>query len=74
MTSRERDAGIKISKGRLPEMIEEATVDCHNDSELTTGWFTMIEDNLVVPFETRVLGVQVRVPRISLRCTDTAHL
>jgi hypothetical protein len=47
-------------------MIEEATVDCYNDSELTTGWFTMIEDNLVVPFETRVLGDQVTVARIGL--------
>lgn len=53
MTCQERDAKIRISKGRLAEMIEEATVDCYNDSELTTGWFTTIEDNLVVPFETR---------------------
>ena len=27
-------------------MIEEATVDCHNESEQVTGWFTMIEDKL----------------------------
>lgn len=54
MTSRKRDAGIKISKGRLAEMIEEATVDCYKDSELTTGWFTMIEDNLVVRFPAAV--------------------
>ncbi len=70
MTSRERDAGIKISKGRLAEMIEEATVDCYNDSELTTGWFTMIDDNLVVPFETRVLGVQVTVAKIDLNNSE----
>jgi hypothetical protein len=49
---------IGISKGRLAEMVEEATVDCYNESELVTGWFTMIEDNLAVPFETAVLGVQ----------------
>ncbi len=47
-------------------MIEEATVDCYNESEQVTGWFTMIEDNLEVPFETTVLGVQVTVERIDL--------
>ena len=36
-------------------MIEEATVDCYNESEQITGWFTMIEENLAVPFETIVL-------------------
>ncbi len=47
-------------------MIEEATVDCYNESEQVTGWFTMIEDNLEVPFETTVLGVQLTVERIDL--------
>jgi hypothetical protein len=47
-------------------MVEEATVDCYNELELVTGWFTMIEDNLAVPFETAVLGVQVTVERIDL--------
>jgi hypothetical protein len=51
-------------------MIEEATVDCYNESELVTGWFTMIEDNLAVPFETAVLGVQVRVERIDLSLSE----
>jgi len=47
-------------------MIEEATVDCYNESEQTTGWFTMIEENLAVPFETTVLGVAVTVKRVDL--------
>lgn len=47
-------------------MIEEATVDCYNESEQITGWFTMIEQNLAVPFEARVLGVVVVVERIDL--------
>lgn len=47
-------------------MIEEATVDCYNESEQVTGWFTMIEDKLEVPFETTVLGVQVMVEHIDL--------
>ncbi len=47
-------------------MIEEATVDCYNESEQVTGWFTMIEDNLEVPFEATVLGIRVSVERIDL--------
>ena len=51
-------------------MIEAATVDCYNESELTTGWLTMIEDNLAVPFKTEVLGVQVTVERVGLSRSD----
>ena len=47
-------------------MIEEATLDCNNESEETTGWCTMIGENLAVPFETMVLGVKVTVERIDL--------
>jgi hypothetical protein len=47
-------------------MSEEAIADCYNESEQTTGWFTVIEDNLAVPFEATVLGVPVTVERIEL--------
>jgi hypothetical protein len=47
-------------------MIEEATVDCYNESEQVTGWFTMIEEKLAVPFETMVLGVSVCVEGVDL--------
>ena len=47
-------------------MIEEATVDCYNESEQITGWFTMIAENLAVPFDTTVLGVPVTVERVAL--------
>jgi calcium binding protein len=60
----------RISKGRLEEMIEEATVDCYNESEQVTGWFTMIEENLAVPFETTVLGVQVTVEGVDLNRSE----
>jgi hypothetical protein len=36
------------------------------ESEQVTGWFTMIEENLVTPFETLVLGVPVTVERVDL--------
>ncbi len=61
---------MRISKKSLAEMIEEATVDAYGDSELTTGWLTMIENNLEVPFGTTVLGISVTVERIDLSETD----
>jgi Calcium binding len=45
----------RISKARLAAMVEEATVDCYNEPEQVSGWFTMIEENLAVPFEAVVL-------------------
>jgi len=60
----------RISKARLAEMIEEATVDAHNESEQITGWFTMIDENLAVPFETTVLGVPVTVERVDLNRSE----
>ena len=59
-----------ISKARLDDMIEEATVDAYDESEQLTGWFTMIHDNLAVPFETEVLGVRVTVERLDLSQND----
>jgi uncharacterized protein (UPF0262 family) len=60
----------RISQARLAEMIEEATADCYNESEQITGWFTVIEDNVVVPFETMILGVPVMVERIDLNHSE----
>jgi hypothetical protein len=55
-----------VRGGRLSELIEQATVDAYNESEQTTGFFTMIEENLAVPFTTQVLGVPVTVTRVDL--------
>jgi hypothetical protein len=51
-------------------MVEEATVDCYNESEQATGLFTVLEDNLAVPFETSILGVTVDVERVELNTWD----
>ena len=51
-------------------MIEQATVDAYGESEQTTGWFTMIDENLAVPFETMVLGVPVTVERVDLNTSE----
>src|ERR1700693_4103594 len=57
----------RISEARLADMIEEATVDAYGDSEQTTGWYTMLEEHLTLPFETTVLGVVVKVVALDLR-------
>jgi hypothetical protein len=49
----------RISEARLEEMTEQA-VDAYSESE-RIGWFTMIKENLGVPFETTVLEVLVAV-------------
>jgi hypothetical protein len=61
---------VRLSKARLDELVEEAIVDCHNESEQVTGLYTMIEDNFAVPFETTALGVPVTVVRVQLTLRD----
>lgn len=58
------------SAARLDKLIEEATVDAYDESEQAVGFYTMIEDNLVVPFETEMLGVEVTVEQIELTKDD----
>jgi hypothetical protein len=60
----------RLSKAKLAEMVEEATVDAYGESEQATGWFTMIEQNLALPFETQVLGTAVTVTKIALGNDD----
>jgi len=57
----------RLSAAKFAEMIDEATVDAHDESEQVTGWFTMLENYLDLPFDTEVLGVRVTVERLDLR-------
>ena len=52
------------SSSRLERMISEAIVDCYNESEQAMGLFTMVEENLRLPFSTTVLGIQVNVQKV----------
>lgn len=61
-----RRASPRLSKARLDRLVEEAVVDCYNESERVVGLYTMIEDNLALPFETKVLAVPVIVERVDL--------
>ena len=55
-----------MSKRRLAALVEEATVDCYNESEAVSGFFRMIEDHLEVPFATVVVGVDVEMTGVEL--------
>jgi uncharacterized Zn finger protein len=63
-------AGRGPSRDRLEQLIADATVDCYNASEECTGLFTMIEENLDIPFVTTVLGVAVTVTAIDITDSD----
>ncbi|MFC9552720.1 calcium-binding protein [Rhodococcus sp. NPDC056960] len=58
------------NRAALEALVAEATVDCYNDSECVTGFYTILDDHLDMPFQTQVLGAQVTVAGIDL--TDDA--
>lgn len=63
-------SGPRISKAKLNALVEEATVDAHDESEQAMGFFNVIEENLRVPFLTNVLSVEVIVESIDLTPAD----
>ena len=68
----EEDQPARLSKARLDELVEEALVDAYGESEEVTGFYTMMENDLRLPFETKVLGMSVMVERIEI--TDDEQL
>jgi hypothetical protein len=58
--------GMNLSAKKLDKMIEEATVDCYDEGEQASGFYTMIEDHLAVPFGTEVLDVEVSVVGVEM--------
>ncbi|HEY7300919.1 MAG TPA: calcium-binding protein [Xanthobacteraceae bacterium] len=54
------------STRQLDKLIEEATVDAYGEEEQATGFFTMIDENLALPFRTRVLGIEVSVVGVEM--------
>ncbi|MGW1670954.1 hypothetical protein [Streptomyces sp. NPDC002324] len=57
----------------LEALIEEATIDAYGEDEQLTGFFTMIEESLAVPFTTTVLGVDLTEDgRVVARCARGA--
>jgi hypothetical protein len=56
----------RLSKAQLDELVEEALVDAYGESEQVTGFYTMMENDLRLPFETEVLGMTVIVEGIDI--------
>jgi hypothetical protein len=48
-------------QARLQALIEEATVDCNDESEAHQGFVNLIEENVVCPFKAKVIGEEVEV-------------
>jgi hypothetical protein len=59
-----------VSSAELDELIEQAIVDCDNESEQVTGLLTMLEEHLALPFQTTVLGATVTVARVDVTASD----
>ncbi len=56
--------GARWTSAHLHDLIEEATVDAHDESEQRSGFYTMIEEQLALPFEIEILGVKAAVTSI----------
>lgn len=57
---------MKLSAAKFNELIEDAIVDAYGESEQRVAFYTVIEENLALPFVIRILGVDVTVERIEL--------
>ena len=62
----------RLSDVKLSALVEEATVDCYDDWEQSTGLFNMIEENLRLPFGTKVLGMPVQVESVDISNHDAS--
>lgn len=56
-------SGVNIRE--LDRLIDEAVVDAYNESE-QRAFYTMVDENLDLPFKTEVLGIEVTVKRVDL--------
>lgn len=62
--SRAGKASAKLTTADLDELVEEATVDAYDAEEEVSGFFSLMDDELKLPFETTVLGVAATVETI----------
>jgi hypothetical protein len=61
---------LQLSKARLDELVEDALTDAYGESEQVTGFYTMLENDLHLPFETQILGVTATVESIDITEDD----
>lgn len=59
-------SSLEFPARRLDELITQATVDAYDESEQATGFHTMLEEHIGLPFKVEVLGVEVTVERLDM--------
>jgi hypothetical protein len=59
-------AVAELGKAELNAMVAEAIVDAHDQDEQVSGFYSVLEEHLAVPFRTTVLGMSVTVNGIGL--------
>jgi hypothetical protein len=69
MPSSRRRPRSSLTTAKLDALIEEATVDAYGDSEQASGFLACFEQ-IIVPFTTEVLGVEVSVTGFDLTDDD----
>jgi len=61
---------LHLSKSRLDELVEDALTDAYGESEQVTGFYTMLENDLQLPFETQILRVTATMESIDITEDD----
>ena len=59
-----------LRDAQIEKLIERATVDAYDESEQRVGFFTMLENDLALPFDTKILGATATVEGIELTPAD----
>ena len=55
-----------LSTAKLDELVEEAIVDAYDEPEQTSGFYSMLDEHLALPFAVDMLGVEATVERVDL--------
>jgi hypothetical protein len=45
---------LHLSRARLDALVDDALTDAYGESEQVTGFYTMLENDLQLPFETQI--------------------
>jgi hypothetical protein len=70
MSSSFRSRRPRLTGRQLQALTDEATVDAHDESDQQTGFLTMLDEHLAIPFTAEVLGNSVRVEGLDLDDTE----
>jgi Calcium binding len=57
---------LSLNRAKLMQLIEEAVLDAYTEEEQATGFLTMIEEHLALPFSVKILGVDADVERVDM--------